>query len=85
MLVLSRSSLLKVLHTATVAAITSTVRGAPTEVVLGPDDGLKEVSCINLTNLFTVRKTELHHFVATLGTGKMRDVCRALNIACGCD
>jgi mRNA-degrading endonuclease toxin of MazEF toxin-antitoxin module len=33
-LVLSRPSLLKALHTATVAAITSSVRGAPTEVVL---------------------------------------------------
>jgi mRNA interferase MazF len=84
-LVLSRSSLLKVLHTATVAAITSSVRGAPTEVVLGPDDGLKQASCVNLTNLFTVPKAELHHFVATLSTGKMHEVCRALNIACGCD
>ena len=84
-LVLSRPSLLKVLHTATVAAITSAVRGVPTEVVLGPEDGLKQISSVNLTNLFTVRKAELHHFVATLSAGKMREVCRALNIACGCD
>ena len=84
-LVLSRPSLLRVLHTATVAAITSTLRGAPTEVMVGPEDGLKQVSCVNLTNVFTVRKSELRHHVGTLGAQKMRDVCHALNIACGCD
>lgn len=85
MLVLSRPSLLSVLHTATVAAITSTLRGAPTEVQVGPEDGLKQVSCVNLTNVFTVRKAELRHYVGSLGAQKMHEVCRALNIACGCD
>lgn len=84
-LVLSRPSLLSVLHTATVAAITSTLRGAPTEVQVGPEDGLKQVSCVNLTNVFTVRKAELRHYVGSLGAQKMHEVCRALNIACGCD
>ena len=84
-LILSRPSLLKVLHTATVAAITSTLRGAPTEVALGPEDGLKQVSCVNLTNVFTVRKSELRHYVGSLSAERMRDVCHALNIACGCD
>jgi mRNA interferase MazF len=84
-LVLNRPSLLRVLHTATVAAITSTLRGAPTEVPVGPDDGLKQTSCVNLTNLFTVRKSELRHYVGSLSAEKMREICRALNIACGCD
>ena len=84
-LVLSRPSLLRVLHTATVAAITSTLRGAPTEVMVGPEDGLKQVSCVNLTNVFAVRKSELRHYVGSLGAQKMREVCHALNIACGCD
>ena len=83
-LVLSRPSLLSVLHTATVAAITSTLRGAPTEVTVGPEDGLKQVSCVNLTNVFTVRKSELRNYVGHLSAQKMRDVCHALNIACGC-
>ena len=84
-LVLSRPSLLKVLHTATVAAITSTLRGAPTEVAVGPEEGLKQVSCVNLANVFTVRKSELHHYVGSVSAQNMREVCRALNIACGCD
>lgn len=84
-LVLSRSSLLDVLHTVTVAAVTSTLRGSPTEVALGPDEGLKQPSCANLVNLFTVQKIQLHRYVGSVGTAKMRDVCRALKIACGCD
>ena len=84
-LVLSRPSLLDVLHTATVIAITSTVRGAPTEVSLGIDEGLKNPSCANLANVFTVRQTDLRRYIGTAGPGKMREICRAVVIAFGCD
>lgn len=84
-LVLSRPALLEVLHTATVAAISSTIRGAPTEVLLGPEEGLKGPSAVNLVNLFTVPKAELRRFVGALSPEKMRRVCEALAIACGCD
>lgn len=84
-LVLSRPSLIGVLHTVTVATVTSTLRGAPTEVTVGPEDGLKATSCINLCNLLTVPQSELRTFVGTLSAEKMRSVCRALAIACGCD
>ena len=39
-LVLSRREAIDVLHTVTVAPITSTVRGAPSEVLVGIDQGL---------------------------------------------
>jgi mRNA interferase MazF len=84
-LVLSRASLLASLHTATVAAITGTLRGSPTEVAIGVDEGLKTESCVNLVNLFTVRKVELRRYVGSLGPEKMRQVCRALVLAVGCD
>ena len=84
-LVLSRKVLIGALHTVTVAAITSTLRGAPTEVELGLDEGLKQASCVNLCNLYTVRQSEIGQFVGTVGREKMRQVCRALEIACGCD
>ena len=83
--VLSRPSLLGVLHTATVAAVTSTLRGSPTEVEVGPNEGLKSTSCVNLCNVFTVRQAELKTFVGTLSAAKMREVCSALLIAAGCD
>jgi mRNA-degrading endonuclease toxin of MazEF toxin-antitoxin module len=83
--VLSRPSLIDVLHTVTVAAITSTLRGSPTEVELGVDDGLKRVSCVNLCNLFTVPKRELRTYVGTVRPDRMARVCEALAIACACD
>ena len=48
-LILSRPSLIRLLHTVTVAAVTSTLRGAPTEVELGVAEGLKGASCVNLS------------------------------------
>jgi mRNA interferase MazF len=84
-LVLSRSSLIGVLHSVTVAAVTSTLRGSPTEVELGIDEGLKRASCVNLCNVFTVPQDQLRTFVGTVGAEKMRQVCRALAVACGCE
>jgi mRNA interferase MazF len=83
-LVLTRPSLLRLLNTVTVVAITSSLRGAPTEVELGVEEGLKHPSCANLCNLFTVRQSELHTFLGTVGPRKMVAVCRALAIATGC-
>lgn len=84
-LVLSRPSLISLLHTVTVAAVTSTLRGAPTEVELGIAEGLKQTSCVNLCNLFTVEKRRLRTFIGSAGPEKMRQVCWALLVASGCD
>ena len=83
--VISRSSLIPLLHTVIVAPVTSTVRGSPTEVPVGVEEGLMQASCVNLCNLFTVQQSQLNGFVGTLGPDKMRQVCRALAIAAGCD
>jgi mRNA interferase MazF len=84
-LVLSRPALIPLLHTVTVAAVTSALRGAPTEVEVGIDEGLKHTSCVNLCNLFTVRQAELGPYVGTVSREKMGEICQALAIACGCD
>jgi mRNA interferase MazF len=83
-LLLSRPSLIRLLHTVTVAAITSTLRGSPTEVELGPDEGLKQPSCANLCNVFTVHQRELRTFLGVVGPAKMKEVCGALAIATSC-
>jgi mRNA interferase MazF len=72
------------LHTVTVAPITSTVRGAPSEVIVGTDEGLKRESAINLDHVQTVEQARLKSFIGTIGRKKMRKVCRALAIATGC-
>jgi len=83
-LVLSRPSLIESLHTVTVAAITSTLRGSKTEVALGTENGLKQESCVNLCNVFTVRQSELRTYVGSADRRTMDEVCMALAIACGC-
>jgi len=84
-LILSRPALIPLLHTVTVAAVTSTLRGTPTEVKLGIEEGLKRTSCVNLCNLFTVRQRELGTYIGTVSREKMTEVCRALAIACACE
>ena len=83
--VLSRGAALRFLRTATVAEVTSTIRGAPSEVRLGPEDGLKRPSVVSLDNVQTVDQRRLRGYVGQLSAEKMGLVCRALAIATGCD
>jgi len=83
-LVLSRQKAIDLLRTVLVAPITSTIHGAPSEVHLGIDEGLKRDSAVNLDHVQTVDQKQLHHFVGAVGSSKMAEVCRALIIATGC-
>ena len=83
-LVLTRPEVIGLLHTVMVAPITSTIHGAPSEVIVGVDEGLKQDSAVNLDHVQTVEKSRLKRFIGTLGTEKMGAVCRALAVATGC-
>ena len=83
--VLSRPEVIGLLHTVMVAPITSTVRGAPSEVLVGVAEGLKHESAVNLDHVQTVEKPRLVGYVGSLGSERMRAVCRALAIAVGCE
>ena len=83
-LVLTRDSALGHLATATVAPITSTIRGVPSEVILGVDDGMKGPCAINLHNAATVAQTRLGRRVAHLSAARMQEVCVALRFSLGC-
>jgi mRNA interferase MazF len=54
------------LATVTVAPLTTTLRGVPSEVVLGADVGLERPSAINLHNLVTVPRAGLRAFVGAV-------------------
>ena len=82
--VLTRPEVIELLNTVTVAPITSTIRGAPSEVLVGIDEGLKKDSAVNLDHVQTVDRRRLVRFVGALSPGKMRSVCRALLVATGC-
>jgi mRNA interferase MazF len=83
-LVLTRPALVEVLNAVVVAPITSTIRGAPTEIVLEVEDGMKRRCAINVTRLYTLRKDSLLRYVTTLPEHRMGQVCVALGIALGC-
>ena len=83
--VLTRDSALQYLSTATVAPITSSVRGVPSEVRLDEEDGMKGTCAVNLHNTVTVSQLRLGKRVAHLTTLRMREVCGALRFSLGCD
>jgi mRNA-degrading endonuclease toxin of MazEF toxin-antitoxin module len=67
-----------------VAPITSAVHGVPSEVLVGPEHGLKRSSAINLDHVQTDDKQQLKQFVAHLAGPVMAEVCRALAAATAC-
>jgi mRNA interferase MazF len=83
-LVLTRQEVIDLLHTVMVAPITSAIRGAPSEVIIGTEAGLKHPSAVNLDHIQTVKKQALKAFVGSLEKSKMDSVCKALSIAVGC-
>jgi mRNA interferase MazF len=84
-LVLTRSSAIAYLSRVTVAPITSTIRGVPSEVALGPEDGMKQPCAINLHHVMTVSQANLGRWLGDLPPRRMREVCAALAFALGCD
>lgn len=60
------------------APTTSTIRGLPSEVIVGTDEGLKHQLAIDLDQVQTADQSRLHEYVRTLYSDKMRLECRAL-------
>jgi mRNA interferase MazF len=83
--VLTRDSAIRYLSAVTVAPITSTIRGVPSEVVLDDRDGMKGQCAVNLHNAVTVSQQRLGKRVARLGPRRMGEVCSALRFSLGCE
>ena len=81
--VLTRDSAIAYLSTVTVAPITSTIRGVPSEVGLTEADGMKGACAINLHNVVTVSNAHLGRRVAVLSAERMKELCRAPGFALG--
>lgn len=82
--ILTRDSIIDRLSRVTVAPVTSTVRGVASEVVLGPEDGMKQSCAINLHNIVTVPKAGLGRRVAQLEQRRLDQVCASIAFALGC-
>lgn len=83
--VLTRDSAIAYLSTVTVAPITSTIRGVPSEIVLNEEDGMKARCAVNLHNAVTISQNRLGRRVAQLSSFRMGEICLALGFSLGCD
>lgn len=82
--ILTRQAAIPVLRTVLVAPATRTVRGIPTEVALGPEDGMPRECALSLDSIASVPKSLLTERITRLGSVKLSELCRALAIATGC-
>ena len=62
-----------------------TIRGVPTEVPVGSENGLKEHSAVNLHHVVTIPRTGLRRFVGSVPPATMARVRSALLVALGWD
>jgi mRNA interferase MazF len=83
--VLSRDAAIPRLRRALIAPCTTTIRDLPSEVVLEPDDDpISRRSAVNLDSVESVSVAVLVERIGTLSSVRMREVCRALEVATDC-
>jgi mRNA interferase MazF len=82
-LILTRDSALEYLGEVTIAPITSTIRDIPTEVMLGPADGMPRECAANLDHIQTVAKSRIGGSITILEQSRMSEVRSALLFALG--
>ena len=83
-LVLTRDAAIPLLETVLGVPATTTVRGIPTEVELGPEHGMP-ISCVlTLDNTRVLRKAFFVQRICTLPPERVARACEALAVATGC-
>ncbi|MCY4069613.1 MAG: type II toxin-antitoxin system PemK/MazF family toxin [Acidimicrobiaceae bacterium] len=83
-LVMSRSAAIPVLNSVLAVPVTRTVRDIPTELPLGPDDGMPADCAASFDNLRVVPKANLVTLICTLGPVRLAEACAALREAVDC-
>jgi mRNA interferase MazF len=81
---MTRSAAIPVLTNVLAAPVTRTVRNIPTEVSLGPDDGMPTECAASLDNLRVVPKASLVDRICALGPARLIAACTALRTAVDC-
>ena len=83
-LVVTRSEAIPVLTWLVVAPVTRTVRGIPTEVTLGLEEGLSEPCAASFDNVQPIRRSFLTQRVGRLSEVRRAELCRALSSLADC-
>lgn len=83
--VLSRDAAIPRLRRALVAPCTTTIRGLASEVVLEPDgDPIPRRSAVSMDSVESVSVATLVERVGRLADTRMREICKALEVAVAC-
>lgn len=80
---LSRDEAYSVRDLVIVGLVTTRIRGIPTEVPLGPTDGLPKACVANLDTVLTIRKDSLVSRIAAPSIEKRVAIDKALKFALG--
>jgi mRNA interferase MazF len=83
-LVMSRPAAIPLLNGVLAAPVTRTVRNIPTEVTLGPDDGMPAECAATFDNLRVVPKAYLVDRICALTSARLVEACNALRTAVDC-
>lgn len=67
-----------------VVLATTTIRGLPTEVELGPQDGVPRACVLNADQIDAADKSYLTSRITMLSAERMNEVCKALDYATSC-
>jgi mRNA interferase MazF len=82
-LLLSRNEAYAVRKLVIVAPLTTRIRGIPSEVPLGDEDGVPRACVINLDTITTIAKTGLRERLTALNAEKLKAVEEALHFSVG--
>lgn len=82
-LVVTRTDAAAVLNRLAIAPVTRTVRGIPTEIVLGPEQGLADECVASFDNLQPISRRLLTQRAGALDLHS-REICRALAAMADC-
>ena len=82
-LLLSRNDAYSVRSLVIIAPVTTRIRGIPSEVPLGIDDGMPQNCVANLDTITTIPKDCFQNCLTTLGSKKLKEVETAIRFALG--
>jgi mRNA interferase MazF len=83
-LVLTRDEAIPVLRTILVAPVTRTIRGIPTEVPVGPEEGLPSDGVASMDHVLPFPKSLLVRRLGSLAPDRRDDPCEAFRAATDC-
>ncbi len=82
--ILTRASIAPRLTRVLVAPITTTVRGIPTEVLLGRSEGVRDGSAASLDNIQLIPVDRLLRRAGLVARGRWSEFCQSMNKVMAC-